>query len=223
MTNTNTTPKKFTLNVKVTNNKAGKYHYTVTDETGAIISERKSNREYVACTADGSFYFGRLDLIGGGDHGKQIKYAQGWGRDAKDKLVPNMHEPRPDHLEKLNAIAYLAPATPAPVEPTETPAPVQETEKPTMSVDELTFRAWIGEKNAQLEQWKAGSENGTIKDDENPAFMFSTVWTSLLVQIVNGEISAQFLASMELAQRGLDKSGKWVGFDQARKIHFPTL
>jgi hypothetical protein len=64
----------YTLNVKETGNKAGRFHYTVTDENGNIISDRKSNREYVACTIHGSHYFGRLDLIGKGDHGKKIKW-----------------------------------------------------------------------------------------------------------------------------------------------------
>lgn len=64
---------KYTLKVTETANKAGKFHYQVMDETGKVISERKSNREYVACTINGGFYFGRLDLIGKGDHGKQVK------------------------------------------------------------------------------------------------------------------------------------------------------
>jgi hypothetical protein len=63
----------YTLNVKETGNKAGKYHYTVTDETGKIISERKSNRRYVACTIKGAFYFGRVNLIGSGGHGRYLK------------------------------------------------------------------------------------------------------------------------------------------------------
>jgi len=63
----------YELKVSITNNKAGKFHYQVIDENGTIISERKSNREYVACTIDGGFYFGRLDLIGKGDNGRCIK------------------------------------------------------------------------------------------------------------------------------------------------------
>lgn len=63
----------FKLTVKETGNKAAKYHYAVVDEAGKVISERKSNREYVACTIEGNFYFGRIDLIGKGDHGKMIK------------------------------------------------------------------------------------------------------------------------------------------------------
>lgn len=65
---------KYTLKVTETKNKAGKFHYQVVDETGKVLSERKSNREYAACTINGSFYFGRLDLIGKGDHGRQVKW-----------------------------------------------------------------------------------------------------------------------------------------------------
>ena len=70
---------KYTL--KVTALKNGKYHYQVVDENGKILSERKSNREYVAATITGSFYFGRLDLIGKGDHGRQVKYFEQRGEE----------------------------------------------------------------------------------------------------------------------------------------------
>jgi len=63
----------YELKVTTTNNKAGKFHYQVIDDNGTIISERKSNREYVACTIKGAFYFGRLDLIGKGDHGRYMR------------------------------------------------------------------------------------------------------------------------------------------------------
>lgn len=63
----------YTLKVTETANKAGRFHYQVVDETGKVLSERKSNREYVACTINGQYYFGRLDLIGKGDHGRQVK------------------------------------------------------------------------------------------------------------------------------------------------------
>lgn len=67
---------EYTLEVTETKNKAGRFHYKVKDSNGQVISERKSNREYVACTIDGSNYFGRLDLVGKGDHGRQIKWCQ---------------------------------------------------------------------------------------------------------------------------------------------------
>lgn len=63
----------YQLKVTETNNKSAKFHYQVLDENGTLISERKSNREYVACTTNGGYYFGRLDLIGKGDHGRALK------------------------------------------------------------------------------------------------------------------------------------------------------
>lgn len=63
----------YILFVTETGNKASKYLYQVKDETGKLISERRSNRKYVACTINGAYYFGRLDLIGKGDHGKGVK------------------------------------------------------------------------------------------------------------------------------------------------------
>lgn len=46
--------------------------YRVIDETGKEISHRVSAREYVACTINGEYYFGRLDLIGKGEHGQML-------------------------------------------------------------------------------------------------------------------------------------------------------
>ena len=63
-----------TLIVKETGNKAAKFIYEVIDESGNVITTRKSNREYVACTVNGQYFFGRLDLIGKGDHGKQVSW-----------------------------------------------------------------------------------------------------------------------------------------------------
>ncbi len=56
--------------------KNGKTLYQVINENGEVISKRTSTRKYVACTIDGEFYFGRLDLIGKGDHGKMLNYIQ---------------------------------------------------------------------------------------------------------------------------------------------------
>lgn len=93
----------YILSVKTTGNKAGKYHYQVIDATGKVITERRSNREYVACTINGSYFFGRLDLIGKGDHGNDIKYKNGWGRNERGVMVPGKNEPGPQ-----TPIAYTA-------------------------------------------------------------------------------------------------------------------
>lgn len=62
-----------------------------------------------------------------------------------------------------------------------------------------------------------------LPDAKNPAYMFQTIHTDLLVAIARGEINPVELAKQELANRGLDiRTGKWVGFERARetaKLH----
>ena len=58
-----------------------------------------------------------------------------------------------------------------------------------------------------------------MHDEENPAYLYSTVWTSLLVKIARGEVDANYMAKVELANRGLDDHGVWVGFAKAKRIH----
>lgn len=117
----------FKLNKTV---KGKKFEYTVTDEKGKIISKRSSARDYVACTANGEFYFGRLDLIGKGDHGKRLSYASSFlanpdkaykdwlayftpaERTKEKERLPYdeflLDKPRYEkEKEELNAIAYL--------------------------------------------------------------------------------------------------------------------
>jgi len=46
-----------------------------------------------------------------------------------------------------------------------------------------------------------------------------TALTAVLAAAARGEIDLNRLAREELANRGLDTHGEWVGFDTARKIH----
>jgi hypothetical protein len=43
--------------------------------------------------------------------------------------------------------------------------------------------------------------------------------TKVLAAAARGELDLNLLAREELASRGLDASGIWVGFDKARQIH----
>jgi hypothetical protein len=52
---------KYTLTKKELNN--GYKLYAVMNVEGVIISTRKSKRDYVACTINGDFYFGRINLV----------------------------------------------------------------------------------------------------------------------------------------------------------------
>ena len=58
-----------------------------------------------------------------------------------------------------------------------------------------------------------------ISDDLNPDFIFNGVFTELLSRIAKGEIDANFYARKELANRGLDLNGNWIGFKAAREEH----
>ena len=43
--------------------------------------------------------------------------------------------------------------------------------------------------------------------------------TKVLAAAARGELDLNLLAREELASRGLDPQGEWVGFDRARQIH----
>lgn len=59
------------------------------------------------------------------------------------------------------------------------------------------------------------TENNALQDELNPDFLFSLTFTELLSKVAKGEINAQQLAKQELANRGLDTDGKWIGFKKA--------
>ncbi len=49
-------------------------------------------------------------------------------------------------------------------------------------------------------------------DDLNPRYLYQGIHTDLLVAIVNNQINPVDLANKELRNRGLDTTGKWIGF-----------
>jgi len=46
-----------------------------------------------------------------------------------------------------------------------------------------------------------------------------TAHTKVLAAVARGELDLNLLACQEMAARGLDQNGNWVGFDRARQIH----
>lgn len=57
-----------------------------------------------------------------------------------------------------------------------------------------------------------------MSDDKSPNFTFQGTDSQILSMIVKGEIDPVAMAWKELANRGLDHCGEWVGFNQASKI-----
>ncbi len=53
--------------------------------------------------------------------------------------------------------------------------------------------------------------------------VIQTISSELLAAAARGEVDLNLVAAEELANRGQDKNGKWIGFDKAAKIHnMPT-
>ena len=61
------------------------------------------------------------------------------------------------------------------------------------------------------------TETTTITVDELGFIQLAL--NKVLVAVANGELDLNNLARKELANRGLDKQGQWVGFDKANQIH----
>ena len=61
--------------------------------------------------------------------------------------------------------------------------------------------------------------NSQLPNDFNPNYAFQTMYTDLLVKFANGKYDIDFYLRKELANRGLDVNGKWIGFDEAKKEH----
>jgi hypothetical protein len=59
-----------------------------------------------------------------------------------------------------------------------------------------------------------------MPDEMNPRFMFQGTHDELLSQIVLGKIDPIELAKRELANRGHDQHGEWVGFKKAEELFF---
>jgi len=59
-----------------------------------------------------------------------------------------------------------------------------------------------------------------ISDEKNPKYMFQTTDTSLLTQALDPRrFDIMEYVKKELASRGLNDKGAWVGFAEAKRIH----
>lgn len=65
----------------------------------------------------------------------------------------------------------------------------------------------------EYKKWVDKANEGTIEDELNPIFVFNGIRSEILVEIINGKFNLEELAKREMENRGLDKNGKWVGFD----------
>ena len=57
-----------------------------------------------------------------------------------------------------------------------------------------------------------------MSDETNPRFTFSTTRNAILVDAVQGKVNLLTLAALELANRGYDHNGQFVGFAKSQEI-----
>lgn len=67
--------------------KGSKWNYQVVDENGNVLASRTSKREYVACSANGDFFFGRIDLVGKGFYSKSYDKAQKYANYTEEQYI----------------------------------------------------------------------------------------------------------------------------------------
>lgn len=59
----------------------------------------------------------------------------------------------------------------------------------------------------------------TRSDALNPRYLFQSTATQLLVEALQKLFDVDYYIRRELACRGVDENGTWVGFPEAKKIH----
>ena len=57
-----------------------------------------------------------------------------------------------------------------------------------------------------------------MRDEDNPEFLYSLTSTKLLLLIGNKRFDPILAAKKELINRGVDKSGKWIGHEKAAQL-----
>ncbi|MBL7920017.1 MAG: hypothetical protein JNJ40_06860 [Bacteroidia bacterium] len=88
--------------------------------------------------------------------------------------------------------------------------------------EEIPPKIWVeigGELTQSGKDRMMSKDYENRADDINPRFIFSTTSTALLVEALRGDFDLKQLVRRELANRGLNTEGNWVGFDKAAQIH----
>ncbi len=72
--------------------------------------------------------------------------------------------------------------------------------------------------NAEQSENQRGLEAGLSSEQLS---VMQLLDTAVLSTVAKGRLDLNRLAMETLADRGLDRDGKWIGFGEARKLHGP--
>ena len=67
----------------------------------------------------------------------------------------------------------------------------------------------------QINKYRQAAKDGSLPNEENPLFLFSTTSTNLLAKLLSKEINLTTLIRMQLRERGVNDKGQWIGFEKA--------
>jgi hypothetical protein len=56
-------------------------------------------------------------------------------------------------------------------------------------------------------------------DELDPRYIFNMTATQLLTEALKGEVDIEYMVRRELANRGVNLDGVWIGFSQAKELH----
>jgi len=90
----------------------------------------------------------------------------------------------------------------------------KQTKKTTPDNCKEVYKSTVGLTYFDCEQQDSFKQ---MSDHENPYFTFSCTTRYILVLIATGKIDARAMAWKELADRGYDVNGNYIGFKQAIK------
>jgi hypothetical protein len=88
--------------------------------------------------------------------------------------------------------------------------------------EEIPPKIWQdigGELTPARKERLLSTNYGNRPDDLNPNYIFTLTATALLAEALRGGFDLKTLVRRELANRGQDEKGDWVGFDKAAAIH----
>ena len=66
-------------------------------------------------------------------------------------------------------------------------------------------------------EYKAAAALDLIPENENPLFLFNSTSKDILLDLINSKIDAIELARIELSNRGLDATGKFIGWNKSAR------
>jgi hypothetical protein len=181
-----------------------------TDKIRALATERKGNK-----TNDHEQMNAVADHLDKGDHASAASTLKNMDTEPRDAVLDHVH---PAHREKLGFKNNDEAKNTAKFEK-DHPAPEKKVvlKKPKAKPEGKESAKPAGEASPQGDANEKGWDK--LHDDENPKHALSGFSSKNLSKVAKGDADLNDYAHKELAGRGMDSDGNWIGFDKAAEHH----